>query len=140
MEHPRFLAILHEHHLLASAYGLHPATTFGVDPVTQPLLAYQLLRATYVAGTRVEARLAETKRVSVKLPPRPPKGSTWGEARVWTWEQAVGLAPPPPEADGSRGEPVRPPAEARPADDAVLADARAILRGEIDPATWGLPG
>ena len=88
------LATLHEHHRMAQAYGIHPAITFGVDPLgPDQWLAHQLMRATFHAGIAVEARLHETRRVLAPLPEPAPKGATWREIPVWTYRQAVGLDP-----------------------------------------------
>lgn len=116
---------MHEHHLIAKEYGLHPAVTWGVDPFADPLMAYQLMRATFYAGRSVDARLRQTTRVMERDQETPPKGYHWTERPIWDYEQAVGLTEPPPEADDLAS------------DEAIHERARHIQR-EVTPETVSL--
>jgi hypothetical protein len=55
------------------------------------MLAYQLMRATFYAGTAIDNRLKQTRQELTDLPEQPPKGQTWRQVPVWTYRQAIGL-------------------------------------------------
>jgi len=118
------LATMHEHHMMAKEYGIHPALTWGVDPLQEQLLGYQLMRATFYGGRAVENRMSQMKRVLEPMPEQPPKGSTWGLKNVWTYSQAVGLESPPAEADE--------------ASDEAIAERALLQQREVAPETADL--
>lgn len=109
---------------MSKEYGLHPALTWGVDPLAEPLLAYQLLRATFYGGRAVENRLRQTKPALAPNREDAPKGSHWTEAPIWSYAAAVGLEPPPEDANDE-------------ASDEAIAD-RALRRHELEPETADL--
>lgn len=118
--------MLYEHHRMAQEYGLHPAITFGVDPLRNQLLAYQLMRATFYTGTAIENRLKQTRRELVDLPEQPPKGQTFRDVPMWTYQQAIGSQPPPPEAAEHE------------ASEAAIAERAMQTRREVAPETANL--
>lgn len=77
----------------------------GIDPETEWRLAWSIRRATYYAGTTVEARLKEMRPVLIPTPEPPPHNHVWSQEQKWTYLQAVGKEPPPPDATGVGNEP-----------------------------------
>lgn len=95
------LASLHELHLIAKEYGQDPARLAGIDPREEGWLSWSLRRATFYAGRTVESRLRETRPILAPDPEAAPRGQHWSTEPKWTYAQAVGLEPPPPDADGA---------------------------------------
>lgn len=103
---------------MAKDYGCHPAVLLGVDPLKDQALAWNILKPVWTFGTWAEARREATVRVRDHGPKN--EHPTKIVPKYPTLAGVLGMVPEPDPTESPD----------------VIAEAKALLRGEVDFAEW----
>lgn len=103
---------------MATDYGQHPAVLLGVDPLSESALAWNILEPVWTFGTWADARREATREVPDHRPKK--QRPTRIVPRYPTLADVLGI---PREPDRTQ-------------DPDVIAEAKALLTGEMDFDEW----